>query len=388
MADDTQNDDATSEVEEQDGQQTPQDAFDIVGEVMREAEEAMAAEEEGEAAVETDEKKVETGTDDKSKTDTTAHEPTEDEKFDARLKELGIDLSREIKTDNKLPYSRAMQIVRNQLRSALTKVDEAHGKVLQERDAETGRFKAKAADADAWKDLIAKDPQRTLLTLASLFPDLYSQYVKGEVKKETSVTERKAVVPKAEDDPEPKADQIFPDKTKGYSEEQWTAWQEWNRRQIRREIEADLKADIDARVGPLEHDRKAEEAYNKELTAIRAQIAEAREHWGDLYTKYEGEIVKVKAAADQAGKPISVLAAATRVCKAKQEEEQKAEADKLRADRNKIREEIIAEQNKKATAGRRTASPTATRKPAVASGPKSTFDLVGDALEEAGESIA
>lgn len=288
----------------------------------------------------------------------------EDQKLLDRLKELGIDAKLLGGSGNRIPHREVLRILRN----GFVKMDEGFGKKQAERDEETGRFKKRAADADAWDKLAAEDPDETVRALHRLAPEKYRRFVDLLGAKEAVKEDPKHPdLPDEKDDPEPQLDHKFEDGSMGFKAETAKKHQEWMVRQAERRAYTRLKKELDERVGPAEKKAAAEKRLDDELKEIRKGIAEAKEHWGDLYDKHEGAIVKAKKAADEAGKPISILAAATKVLKAV-----------VQADRDTMRKELLKEQEDAAAAGS-VAARGGNKQKVKSSGPESTLDIVKQA---------
>jgi hypothetical protein len=228
----------------------------------------------GDTKVET---KVETKVDDKSKKD----EPSEVAKL---MEEAGIKAP-ETGKDNRIPYSRVTKIIEN----ALTKAKTTHQTELTERDTKIKAHENELAGYQRADKLIETDPDRYIGMLAAIHPDKYGKFVKGATVAPVAGAKETAepVDLVAAVGPEPPADIKYNDGSEGYSPEQWKKHNQW----VEDRATARAQMAFNERLSPIEKkakeadaQAKAAVAHNTRLANVQKQVAAAKELWGEDFT--------------------------------------------------------------------------------------------------------
>jgi hypothetical protein len=163
--------------------------------------------------------------------------------------------------------------------NAIKRTTEKFTAQMQETTTRLTAAEARAAEMDRADKLIESDPDRYISILAVLHPEKYGKYVgKGAAAP--------AAKPVVDEDPMPSTDTEFADGSKGYSPERFQEVLAWNRRQGAR----DAQAEMDKAYGPIkesfakqEEKRKAQEAVDQQLPAVRSRVERASKRWGKLF---------------------------------------------------------------------------------------------------------
>ena len=173
--------------------------------------------------------------------------------------------------------------------------------------------------------LIATDSERYMGILATMHPTLYKRYLSppAEVKPEP-----------VKEEPMPGPDVKFDDGSLGYSPERLKERDEWVMASAERRATARMEKLYNDRFGPIEQQWKADKLVAEKLPNIRAEIGRAREIWGEAFTTDEklGEQSKILGYMREHGVSVGDAAAAVLT-------------PLLRADRTKMREDILKEIN-------------------------------------------
>lgn len=286
--------------------------------------------------------------------------------------------------ENRMPYSRVKKVVEN----ARTKLVTAHTAELTQRDTELTAVKAERDNFQRAHALAETNPEQYILALAALNPE-YRKYLPGATTPTTTVTTPGKVEPPA-DDPMPTPDGKYPDGTAGYTEEGYTKLRAWDRRQATREAMTEAQKLIDARLGPLEGEKKSAAELQQREASINRQVAQVNEAWGEELVKAnETEIGKVieenlraHAASVRAHKMnpqvaivpvISIADAAAKIL-----------VPKTRVNRDTMRAELLKEINARPGAAQTTVPGATTVSTKESTGPKTTEDVIRDSLAAAG----
>jgi hypothetical protein len=143
----------------------------------------------------------------------------------------------------------------------------------------------------------------------------------------------------------------------------------WNREQARKET----LAEVEKKFGPIESEWQAHKRIESLRPVVNAQIEEARtwEGFGDN----EAEIVQ----ALKNDQRLSLEGAYRKVVLPKLKSAWEQEKTRLVPERNKLREEILAEIK---SAPRSTAVPSVSSKATPSSGPKSLEDIITEQIQQ------
>lgn len=283
-------------------------------------------------------------------------EPADD--VTKELEAAGIKPPVEGQRENRIPYSRVEKILAN-TRKKLTDV---HAAELKTRDEQSTQQRGELERLQRLHSVADEDPHRYLEMLAAVNP-VYKKFLGG-----VTAEAAKPAVPTAADDPKPQPEK-FEDGSIGYSPERLDKLLEWNARQAKREAIAEVSAQYEQRFGPIEKEWKTNQDIQQRLPGVRSQIESARKTWGTLFEdEYkkgnESEIIK----AMQLEPNTSFDAIVARVL-----------LPKLQLDRNKMRAEILKEQNGRAAAATRT-TPVAATAAATSDTPRTTADVIRESL--------
>jgi hypothetical protein len=253
------------------------------------------------------------------------------------LEAFGIKPPADGKEGGRFRWSQVRKVVENSRK----KLNEQHSVALKRKDQELASASERLKSLDAVDAIIVNDPDRYIGILATIHPDKYGKYVNAG---KTDAAAPPAVRPG--DDP-PGPDAHYADGTDGYSTEGLKALLAWQKASVIKDVTEEVEAKYAKRFGPIEQEWKQTRAQQefdaKHIPIVRGQIAAAREMWGKGVDTHEAEIVKTLAENDgQQGRPFLSFDA----CVAK------VLLPKTRADRNAMRESVLAElQGRPAAAG-------------------------------------
>lgn len=264
----------------------------------------------------------------------------EEEQLDKDLAELGIRPPKEGERENRLPHSR----VKVMLGKYGAKLAERHAAVLTAKEAEYAPLRQKSEEIDNVDRLIVADPDRYIGILATLHPEKYGKFVgkaPAEVKPEVKPNEALTAL-----GARPAPDAKFDDGSQGYTPEQHEKLLNWIEQKARIEAVAEAEDRMVKRFGPMEKAFQSVQARNQQLPVVRAQIAEVHQTWGkELVDKHENEIVALM----EKNPKLTPMEAATRIL-----------VPATRADRTKLRTELLTEIEARPAAARKTANGAAT----------------------------
>lgn len=304
---------------------------------------------------------------------------TNQDEFDALCDELGFRAPKAGQRENKIPQSR----VRARVKTALKKYSEKFG---TERTDLTGKLSAADTELQTFRRVDqaiaagATDPaaaRRYIEMLAAVHPAYKAFLGDGSTAAPAST------VPQSIKDlgPKPGPDLKYDDGTTGFSQEQLDKRDEWLAASAEIRGYERSKKEFETRFGPMETAHKTALERAAEQPRIEARVAAVREQWGELFLAQErtelakkgsSEIAKYQAA--HPGVPFEQVVAAVLL-------------PKLQTDRTKMRTEILAELKRKpvaSTAPIAAVKPGATEEP---TGPRSTQDVIREALREAGHQV-
>lgn len=235
---------------------------------------------------------VDTKTEDKTVTRT-----PEELAEDKELEEAGLLPIKEGQKENRIPYSRVRKIILN----ALKKRGATHEEAVKALNSTIDGLQTKTKLMDNLEEFVKTNPDGYMAHLQKIHPEQYGKYTKAELKEAAKTGE---FVP-AKDDPRPEPDGKYTDGSSGYTPEGVQKLLEWNTRQAVRQAKAEAEAEMDkklkdslAPVNSLLEERKAHQTLEQRKQNIQAATEEAREIWGELFTKDEalGEKSEIVAA--------------------------------------------------------------------------------------------
>jgi hypothetical protein len=266
--------------------------------------------------------------------------------------------------ENAIPHSR----VKKMTAKAEERGRQAAAGVIKERDTEITRLRAYEAEYNRFNQLADADPERMIEALAVANPAKWKP-MQARLAGAPQVTGTAA--PATEGRPRPKPNVKLADGSMTYDEAgfedvlAWTAEQGY----------AKAKKEFEARLTPIEQDRRASEFNRQQAPKIAAQIKNARERWGDLF--------QADYAQAEAGKPSEIIGymnanrtsfedACTAVLLPKLQA-------KLKADKTAVRKQVVAEMNERPAAA--VEARAAVKAPA---GSRTMEQVIADSMAAAG----
>lgn len=302
--------------------------------------------------------------------------PAEEKPKDEAKEGDDIDAEPEFKVDangrkriNSIPQPRVKKMVEK----AVTKAVEAKSAEFTEQ---IKTYESKVQEFEGIGQIMATDPDRFVQMLAKAYP-AYAKY--------TQPAQSAAPAVDSANDPEPPPDGQLSDGTPAYTREGFQKHQEWQARQV----EARVMAKVGEKYKYLDDQRAAEQAREAQRPVVRQQMAEAMEQWDGFKDNFDAiltELQQDSAEAERTGRaPRLSLHDAyrnvmTRTVKTEREAWAKERAT-LAADRNKQREEILAELRAKPSATATLPVTAAARvDPAATDGPRDTRDIIREAI--------
>lgn len=294
-------------------------------------------------------------------------------------KKFGIQPNSVTGRENRIPYSRVKKIVEKNEKDTVARVT----KELSEKYKNFGDYETKVKDYETrlqnvaqFEQILDNDP-RTFLNMLSQHPS-YAEFFKAVEQAFSGQQQQQAQPQKAQEQPYldhsdmPQPDVQMADGSKVYSLDGLAKRDEWLARKIEEKAIAQAEARLSKRYAPIEQEWQSQQQIAKMVPIVEKQIAEART-W-DKFDELEPRVVELL----KADQNISLERAYVKAY----QEHQVAEREKLSTDRNKIRQEVIADMKKKPTSS---SAPTSTVKPgAEQAGPRSMEDIITEELRKAG----
>lgn len=272
------------------------------------------------------------------------------------------------RTTNKIPQVRVKVMVAKAVEKAVAAKDTEYGEKIKTYEAQTAR----AQDLDR---LVDTDPDRFMRELAEHNP-AYKAYIKGGAP---------AAPAAPVDEPMPPPDGQYPDGTPGYTVEGQKKLEDWRIQQA----ENRAVARMEKKYGWIDEQKKAHDVREAQIPVIRSQIADARKNWEDFETHSDAILAELRRDSEEAATnrrdPQLTLHDAYRIVMGRnrktERETHAKELEKLKIDRNKMREEIVAELNGRPRSTATTpAAPVARPDAAADDANKSTRDVIRDAI--------
>lgn len=306
------------------------------------------------------------------------HKPADKDEFEARW---GITPQTIGGRENRIPYSRVKKITSNAEREL---AELALGRKFTKEELEKKGFKAhdfvkehvgkiptmeaKIRDYEdrfqrvqKFENIMVNEPEKFVEMLSSL--PAYRPFFDA-IEKAFQIIQGGGQVPQqahpqqqSQEDQMPEPDEVLADGSRVYSLKGLAARDAWNRAQAERAI----LQKVEEKYSPLLAEREAAKRYNSAAQAVTSKIAEART-W-EHFTDNEEDITK----ALQRNPTWSLERAYNHVV-----------LPKYKADRQKMREEILSELQK---APRSTAAPAGSTKPVPTTDPKRSLeDVIKDSI--------
>lgn len=268
--------------------------------------------------------------------------------------------------ENRIPYSRVKKITDKATKMAVAEAQKVwesqtspHVAKLAEFEGKTKDYESRLARVAKFEDIMSNNPSKFLEMLESNpVYNKWFQYVRQSIAKAEGHPSTQQAAPDPYGDM-PQPDQALSDGSKVYSIEGLKGLLAWQTQQV----EARVQKQIGERYEPIEKEWEANKRVQALIPQIRSQIDEARS-W-PLFNENESEIVSHL----QADQRLSLEGAYRKVV-----------FPKITADRNRMRESILAEvkQAPRATSAPSTAIKSA---PAEATGPRSLEDIITEQVK-------
>lgn len=265
--------------------------------------------------------------------------------------------------ENRLPHSRVKTMVEKAEKSAAAQFEPR----IKEFETKVQDYEGRLIKVAEFEKIMVNDPTKFLSMLQTLpqYRDILTQPKATEAPATPAVVSE---VPAVDEMPQP--DSEGPDGTRVYSMEGLKNLVKW----IKTDAKAEALKEVETKYKPLQDDwqareqkQKSDDYYNNVIVPkINAQIEEARK-W-DLFAENETEIVK----ALDADKNLSLERAYQTVV-----------FPKLRANRDEIRKQVIADM-KKAPVSTSVAAGVVSKAPAASTGGKRDLE---DIIREATQTI-
>jgi hypothetical protein len=274
--------------------------------------------------------------------------------------------------ENRIPYSRVKKIAQKAVRDAKKEWESEFTPKTQEYETKLKDYESKLTRYTNLDKVMSSDPER-FLTMLSKVPAYQQFFAAVEAAFEASSNQPQAPAqaqPAAQDlDDMPQPDQRLSDGSMVYSMDGLKQLNAWNREQARKET----LAEVEKKFGPIESEWQAHKRIESLRPVVNAQIEEARtwEGFGDN----EAEIVQ----ALKNDQRLSLEGAYRKVVLPKLKSAWEQEKTRLVPERNKLREEILAEIK---SAPRSTAVPSVSSKATPSSGPKSLEDIITEQIQQ------
>lgn len=289
--------------------------------------------------------------------------------------------------ENRIPYSRVKKITEKAVSAKEAELAETvlgrklnpgekaidvvkqHVARLPELETKVNDYEARLTQVGEFETIMESQPQRFLQMLSQLpaYREFFD-FVEQAVSQQGGATQQQVAQQPAVsvDDPMPEPDQELSDGSRVFSMEGLQRLLDWKARQVEQKV----TQTIEQRYKPIESEWQERRRIEATLPVVRAKLEEASK-W-PLFNESEEEITRVLAANPR----MSLESAYQHVVFPKFQ----AEREKLAADRNKLRQELLAELKQAPTS---TAVPARATKPnPPAAGPRSLEDIIKDEISK------
>lgn len=285
--------------------------------------------------------------------------------------------------ENRIPYSRVKKIADNSAKEAVTKAQEGWTKGLETTHVPVARYQelnAKVTDYESrlqgvarYEDILQNKPIEFLKKLVQMpqYAAIFNQ------QQQTDQAQPQQSQAQVNNDPMPQPDQDGGNGNLVYSMDGLNKLLDWNARQAENRV----LQKMESRYKPLEDDYKRYQQVQQVMPAVQQQIADART-W-KLFNENEGEIVKIlqqypDASLERAYQHVVWPKLQAELDGARSEQETLKTSAK--ADRDKIRAEVLAEL--KAAPRSTSATTTGTQGRQVSSGgSRSLEDIIKESIK-------
>jgi hypothetical protein len=244
--------------------------------------------------------------------------------------------------ENRIPYTKTRKIIDNQLAKGYGVVAKVLGidpTTITHKTAETiigdaikdiPQLRERLKGFDDLEPIMRFDGDTFIKMLAESNPKQYKKFL-AVLEEGYAPPTREAV--KEEDDPEPELDYDLGEGKKTYSAEGWKKREAW----VKRGMERTFQKTLDARLKPLDEERQTAKTQQEQTDAYNTRITTTLHHAKEWEGFVENE-AEIKAALPEFAKlPLEFRVMAAYV---------KVAMSKLKTTRQKMRDEILAEQKK------------------------------------------
>lgn len=261
-------------------------------------------------------------------------------------KKYGIPAQTSSGRENRIPYSRVKKITEkgvSDAKSAWTKeLETSHVPVskYKEIEAKVTDYEGRLRTVAEFERVLANDPAQ-FLTMLYRVP-AYAQYLAPlfEQQQQTQQIQQQQQ-PQVDNDPRPEPDQTLPDGSKVYSMDGLDKLNEWNQRKAEQRAYARVMKEIEQQYGPIRQSytqyQATQQQYAAALPQVQHQISEARK-WPQ-FNENEADITK----ALQDHQDWNLERAYQETVWPKMLAEQNRLANEAKVNRDKVRQELLAE---------------------------------------------
>ena len=321
------------------------------------------------------------GADNASAENEPANKPAIDpDDFDAVPSEVTDILGR--KRANAIPHPRVKTMIEKATRKQIAEVAKELGidkadvtmddvrASLTERNTKYSTYEQQVQQISALEQIAANEPERYIQMLAQVNPEGYGRFAAVlQAQGQQAPQPQHQQAPVADNDPMPEPDYDLGNGQRTYTLDGIEKRMAWERKQAAKEIEARLGE----RIKPFEQERealvqrrKSEAIKEQAATTVKSQLEQAQKWHG--FKEHAADIE----AAYMADKSLTLKDAYIQVLNAKI-------IPSMAADRTKMRQDLIAEQNSQPRSTSATSTASAVK---PGSGPKSTADIARDVMRE------
>lgn len=229
---------------------------------------------------------------------------------------------------NRIPHPRVKKMVESAVAKARSEAETEFGQKIS-------TYEQRIQEYEGVGQVMASDPDRFLAMLQQAYP-VYRKYF-GEAQGQPAQQQQQPSY--AQNDPMPQPDAVLADGTPAYSPEGFQRVQEWQARQV----ESRVLDKVNEQFGWVQQERQQRELIEAQRPVVRQQLNDAMTNWDGFQEHFDAILAELQN--DRAGRLTlhdAYRTVITRAHKAKLDEALK-QAEALKADRNKIREEVLRE---------------------------------------------
>lgn len=298
--------------------------------------------------------------------------PTEKSKskvFEDFDKKFGLDPQYPSGRENRIPYSRVKKIAQKAVRDARKEWEAELTPKQQEYETKVKSYEDRLSKVDQFERVMVNEPQKFLEMLSTI--PAYQQFFQAVEEAFTRASQTGEPQQSQEvGDDMPQPDQQLSDGSMVYSMNGLKALLAWQANQVENRV----TKQVESRYKPIESEWQAQQRINSLKPVVNAQIAEARTWKG--FNENEAEIVE----ALRNDQRLSLEGAYRKIVLPKLEKAWEEERAKMVPDRNKMREELLAELK---GAPRSTSVPAGSKSSISAppSGPRSLEEVIAESIK-------